>query len=191
MNAPQQSGYILFIMLILLTGFGSAILYSSFNQSSQSKKNQSQMEAMAQLNELKARFIFFGQQAYRLCHEPANAPNKDQLLLPTEDFFYEKNLQNDYEDYTLVKNPLFSDLILTINQVTYTVLQPTGQPTHNADASCERPPEEPQLSYKVCVFPTTNENDPIATLTWNPQPHLKVHLYKSDFESKDIKCSTP
>jgi hypothetical protein len=110
MNAPQQTGYILFIMIALLAGFGSLFLYSGLNSSGQSQKLLSQKAAMEQLNELKQRLKTIGTNANNLCDaEPAPArffpdPTKSVLLaqLDLATLFGSANYQNHKIDVIML-----------------------------------------------------------------------------------------
>lgn len=178
MNAPQQSGYILFIMIALLAGFGSLFLYSTLNQSGQSQKHQANIDNIKQMNEnlqnlqnlrlIKNRLIAFGNNANSLC----NSSLTDVIALPTEALF--KN-----EDFSVL-----SDQIKLAKAVTYEVLlNPLPAPI-----DCSEPPEA-EDAYNICH----NVSDEIVARLTSPEnqnlgtPTITLDIKRSEFKT----CPTP
>ncbi len=172
MNAPQQSGYILFIMIALLAGFGSLFLYSTLNQSGQSQKHQANIDNIKQMNEnlrlIKNRLIAFGNNANSLC----NSSLMDVIALPTEALF--KN-----EDFSVL-----SDQIKLAKAVTYEVLlNPLP-----ALIDCSEQ-TEPREAYNICH----NVSDEIVARLTSPEnqnlgtPTITLDIKRSEFKT----CPTP
>jgi len=179
MNAPQQSGYILFIMIALLAGFGSLFLYSTLNQSGQSQKSLSQTAAMMQLNELKQRLKTIGKNAPKICDPAADStifpdPTNDVLLakLDLAALFGSANYQNHKIDVIMLDKA---------NVINNTPLPASPNPNKKCFNDND--------SYDICDTPDISgtTNGTFAILRWrasrelpeNQQP--QVTLNKTDF----------
>lgn len=171
MNAPQQSGYILFIMIALLAGFGSLFLYSSLNSSGQSQKHQANIDNIKHINEtlalIKKRLITFGNNADSLCTPGLT----NTIALPTEALF--RN-----EDFSVL-----SDQIKIISQINYTVNNGTATAVNCNPAGDV---------YNICDF----TNDLVAQLTWPENqalgtPAITLDIKRSDPDFKICPPTTP
>ncbi|MGE4502323.1 MAG: hypothetical protein AB7D03_05585 [Thiomicrospira sp.] len=174
MNAPQQSGYILFIMIALLAGFGSLFLYSTLNQSGQSQKHQANIDNIKQMNEnlrlIKNRLIAFGNNANSLCDSSLT----DVIALPTQELF-------ENEDFSVL-----SDQIKVAKAVTYEVLlNPLSLPT---PIDCSAQPEA-EDAYNICH----NVSDEIVARLTSPEnqnlgtPTITLDIKRADYKT----CPTP